>query len=318
MRLPNFIIGGTEKAGTTSVFSYLAKHPQVAVSKRKETDFFRTDGGDPADYARQFPQAGDRRILLEASPGYLGEAEDVAPRMQAMLPGVKLLFILREPIDRFISSYRFHRARLNLPKELSFHEYLQHCLAYAEEDNGRAHVPSTLDDWYLKVLPFGRYAGYLRRFFALFPREQIRVAFYDDLHRDPAAFMSNLSDFLDIDARFWTTADFERMNVTFSARRKWLHKIAIVANDRLETVLRPRPRLKANLLGVYQRLNREQNAERNPSAVDLALLDAFYAPANRDLESLLGHELPNGWIKARSPVQPQSFARHPLGAVLTQ
>jgi hypothetical protein len=317
MRLANFIIAGTEKAGTTSVFSYLAGHPQVATSRRKETNFFRSAGGDPRDYARQFADAGDAKILLEASPAYLGEAASVAPRMRAMLPDVKLLFILREPIDRFLSSYHFHHARLNLPSELSCHEYLQHCLAYAADGGGAQKTCAVLDEWYLKVLPFGRYTDYLQKFFAVFPREQLRITFYDDLRSNPAAFMMDLSGFLDIDPHFWVTADFEPQNVTFSARLNWLHKIAIVANDRLEAVLRPRPRLKANLLGLYQRFNRAQNAQRWLSAADRASLEAFYASANRDLESLLGIGLPDGWIKAHQTGKPRAQGRPKRDVALT-
>ena len=99
-RLANFVIGGTEKAGTTSVFDWLSAHPQVHASLKKETDFFREHyTGDPDVDARRYaayfepcdPQA---RIVMEASPGYLGEAATVAPRMRALIPDAKVLFIL--------------------------------------------------------------------------------------------------------------------------------------------------------------------------------------------------------------------------------
>ena len=91
MRLANFVIGGTEKAGTTSVFDWLSAHPQVCASSRKETDFFR-DGftGDPVADARRYAGffescGGNKPVLMEASPGYLGEAAVVAPRLRALV-----------------------------------------------------------------------------------------------------------------------------------------------------------------------------------------------------------------------------------------
>lgn len=305
MRFANFIIAGTEKAGTTSVFSYLAGHPEVAASRHKETDFFRTADGDPQDYARHFAAAGNERIRLEASPGYLGEAAQVAPRIHALIPDVKLLFILREPMDRFLSSYHFHHARLNLPAELDLHDYLGLCMDYVEGRGAPATGP-VLDEWFLKVLPFGRYASYLQHFFTLFPREQIRVAFLDDLRASPARFMCELSDFIGIDTDFWNTADFAPRNVTFSARRRWLHRIAIRTNDGLESFLRPRPALKAQLLGLYGRLNGAQDDERRLSASDRQSLERFYAPANRELATLLATQLPVAWSTGQPSAQSRA------------
>src|SRR5580765_445608 len=86
-RFANFVIGGTEKAGTTSVFDYLSAHPQVCTSSRKETDFFRNGyTGNPEVDARRYGSFFERcdsrtPVIAEASPGYLGEAATVAPRM---------------------------------------------------------------------------------------------------------------------------------------------------------------------------------------------------------------------------------------------
>jgi hypothetical protein len=302
MTVANFIIAGTEKAGTTSAFSYLARHPEVAASRRKETDFFRSDGGRVADYAACFPSADGRPVVMEASPGYLGEAEQVVPRMQAMVPDVKLLFILREPVARFLSSYHFHRARLNLPQQLAFREYLDACIEYAEAHAGeRARVvrQKNIDEWFLKVLPFGCYARHLVRYFDAFPRHHILVAFYDDLLADPRTFMENVSEFLGIDRTFWASADFKPVNVTFSGRSRYLHRAAVLVNDTLEPLLRPRPRLKSAVVGAYKRLNRAREGYENMSAGDRELLEAFYAPHNRDLETLLDRPLPPGWSLGR-------------------
>lgn len=303
MKLPNFIIGGTEKAGTTSVFGYLSMHPQVAVSRKKETDFFRQQRRNPDDYARHFAGAGDQPVLLEASPAYLGEAETVAPRMLALLPDVKLLFILRDPIDRFVSSYHFHHGRLNLPADLSFPDYLRRCLAYTEDPDFCPRASASIDEWHLQMLAFGRYEQYLRQYFDLFPRERIRVAFFDDLRDDTAAFMRDLSAFLDIDPRFWATASFKRRNVTFSGRREWLHRVALGINSRLEPLFQRRPGVKDSLLRLYQRANGATPVERTLSPDDRSLLESFYAPANRDLETLLGVKLPSDWART----SPQSM-----------
>lgn len=297
MTLANFIIAGTEKAGTTAVFQYLAQHPQVVASRRKETDFFRSDG-TAEEYAKFFPSADGRPVVMEASPGYLGEAEHVVPRMRAMVPDVKLLFILREPVERFLSSYHFHRGRLNLPQELEFRDYLDACLAYARArgtERARVVAERGIGEWYLKVLEFGGYAPYLRRYFDAFPRERIRVDFYDDLRADPRAFMEGISDFLGIDRGYWASAEFPPANVTFAGRSRSLHRLAVFLNGRLEPLLRPRPRLKQAVVSVYKRLNGAGEGYGGMQPDERERLEAWYAPFNRELEELLQRPLPPGW-----------------------
>lgn len=300
MAVANFIIAGTEKAGTTSVFSYLSQHPEVSASRRKETNFFRSEGTRD-EYASHFPTADARPVVMEASPAYLGEADQVVPRMHAMLPDVKLLFILREPVARFLSSYHFHRGKLNLPQELTLTEYFDACRAFGAADAPeRARLVQQLGigEWYLKVLEFGCYAGYLRRYFETFPRERIRVAFYDELCADPRSFMEGVSDFLGIDRRYWSDADYRSVNVTFAGRSRGLHRIAVFVNDRLEPLLRPRPKLKSAVVSAYKRLNGAGDGYQAMAPADRQRLEDYYAPHNDELAALLGVPLPRDWGRA--------------------
>ena len=127
--LANFIIAGTEKAGTTSVFTYLSTHPSVCGSVVKETDFFRNAytgdrEKDITNYASFFENhSHEKPIIMEASPGYLGSGAEVAARIHSLIPNTKLLFILRNPIDRMYSSFNFHVSKLNLNANLSFEEF---------------------------------------------------------------------------------------------------------------------------------------------------------------------------------------------------
>ncbi len=311
MQVANFIIGGTEKAGTTSVFSYLSAHPEVTGSKRKETDFFRKSGGTIEEYAEFFPQRPASRVVMEASPGYLGEGEVVAPRIRAMLPDAKLLFILRDPAARMLSSFKFHQARLNIPESLTFSRYLDLCLEYAGEvlagrDPARTSQRLPLGDWYLKVLLFGCYARYLESYFEHFPAARISVTFYDDLKADPQAYMVRLSAFLGIDDSVWQSADLAPQNVTFSGRSRLLHRGAIWVNDTLEPVLRRAPRLKSAVTGLYKQLNQAQEGYEEMSEQDRSRLAGFYGPHNDQLRELLGTELPPGWQGTRQPEQSRA------------
>jgi hypothetical protein len=300
-RLPDFIIGGTEKAGTTSVFDWLATHPDVGASLRKETDFFRQQfTGDLALDARRYaacfdPRVTQAQVLMEASPGYLGEARLVAPRMAELVPTVRLLFILRDPVVRFQSSYAFHRGRLNLPRDLAMADYLQRCLAF---DRGEATADELgLDAWFLKVLRFGCYAEFIDVYRAELPEAEIKVMFFEDLRDDPQEFMRDLSAFLQIDAGHWSGFRFRASNTTFSGRNEWLHRLALRTNTALEPLLRRAPLVKRSVLQVYKVVN-QSSAGHAPMPRDVRdQLEAYYRPSLQWLRRQLGRELPAAWLR---------------------
>ncbi len=297
-RLANFIIGGTEKSGTTSVFDYLSAHPQVCASSIKETDFFRHGytgdlAVDARRYASYFESCDPRSVVrLEASPGYLGEAATVAPRLRALVPQAKLLFILRDPVERLYSSYNFHRGKFDLPSGMSFDEYLGHCLNYdrriAESQR------SGLDEWYLKVLRFGCYAEFITSFRSQLPLEQIKVMFFESLREDERSFMVELSEYLRIDASFWSEFKFHKSNVTFSGRNRALHRLAMRVNALAEPVMRRYPGLKRMLVSTYKAVNQEREGYDPMSARAREQLIEYYAPSVRRLEEL-GTVLPPAW-----------------------
>ena len=118
--LPNLVIIGAMKCGTTSLHACLDAHPDIAMARPKELNFFLgpADGGagwaegnwhrGPEWYAARFdPRAPVRG---EASPGYTSPAHpEAAGRMAALIPGARLVYAVRDPIERAISQYRHHR-----------------------------------------------------------------------------------------------------------------------------------------------------------------------------------------------------------------
>jgi hypothetical protein len=301
--LANFLIAGTEKAGTTSVFVYLSQHPEVCASSRKETDFFRVEytgdrDQDVAAYSRYFRKYSDsQRVVMEASPGYLGEAEIVVSRIKSLLPDAKLLFILRDPIERLYSSYNFYVAKLNVPEKLSFNDFVEKCLIYDRGDAGADELG--LGDWYLKTLAFGRYDQTLEQYFAHFPRSNIKVMFFESLRDDVSGFMTELSQFLGIDPYYWNGFDFRKNNITFAGRSRFFHRMAIGLNNATEPLLRQRPKLKHALVDLYKSLNQASD-ERKPISDSLRhQLADYYFDSNQRLAGLLNSDLPESWLPNR-------------------
>jgi hypothetical protein len=203
LTLPNFIIIGAAKAGTTALYWYLAEHPEVYMSPVKETFYFaygvdaagRLLYGDPevhrfpvktrSEYEALFAGAGNAAAIGEASPIYL-ECPQAAGRIRAMLPGARIVASLRQPVDRAYSDYLMYLRRRG--RRLDPASDLKADAEWARPDS--------------RWMQVGRYAEQVRRYVELFPREQIHVALFDDLKGDALGMTQSIYRFVGVDPSF--------------------------------------------------------------------------------------------------------------------
>ena len=205
--LPNFIIAGTEKGGTSLFFQTLGHHRQVRTSMIKEVSFFgKADLEKPFRdrlcYARYFPlkyqlrqiakRLDDRVITGEASPGYLYSTE-AAQRIKNMVPDVKIIVLLRDPIDRAYSKY-FHAQRKGV-ETLSFADAVR-----LEMTQRNFEVRDRVDREERKrdYLGFGLYCEQLERYFKLFDRKQIHIVQSEFSLSNFSSVYGDILKFLDI------------------------------------------------------------------------------------------------------------------------
>ncbi len=299
LSLANFIIAGADKAGTTSVFVYLSQHPEICAASKKETDFFRTEytgdkNRDKINYSRYFRGCQKSQpVIMEASPAYLGEAALVVPRIRSMIPDVRILLILRDPVERLYSFYKFHVGQLNIPDDMSFAEFVQRCEIYSAGNTEPADLG--LSEWCLQALKSGRYVEYLNEYYDLRPQAEIKIMFFEMLRDDSPCFMTDLSKFLGINESFWCDYEFRRNNVSFAGRNKLLHRAAMGLNAITEPLLRQRPSLKRAVVGVYKSLNQARDGFEPMSAEMGQRLARYYHESNLELVKLLNLELPDSW-----------------------
>jgi hypothetical protein len=209
--LPDLVILGAQKAGTTSLFHYLGQHPEVIRPFRKEVHFFDHNfEAGPRWYRAHFPlsrQLEDGRITFEASPLYLFHPLS-AERMAGIVPKAKLIAILRDPVERAISHYFMERrkGRDRLP--------LRDALAAEEQ---RLAGPIAERDYafpgfaHFSYKSRGHYAEQLERYRAVFPAEQLLVLGSDDLFDQPEQTLRRVFEFAGVDPSF-TVADLEARN----------------------------------------------------------------------------------------------------------
>jgi hypothetical protein len=200
--LPDFLILGAQKAGTTALYAYLRGHPEIPGPWVKEVSFFdRHYARGESWYRAHLPIRGRGKVVGEASPSYL--FHPLAPeRVARMLPAARLIALLRNPVDRAFSHYQ-HEVALGR-EQLSFEEALAH-----EDERMDREVEHMLRDpayfshpwWNYTYAARGRYAEQLERWYATFPREQLLVLLTDDLAADTAGTYRRVLDFLGVGAR---------------------------------------------------------------------------------------------------------------------
>ena len=295
----HLIIGGTIKAATSSLFNYLNAHPQICGSRIKETFFFSRDFSgdlehDRKRYGAYFEPAPETRVLFEASPNYLAARVDVAPRIRQTIPDAKLLFVLRDPVERLYSHFNFARGKLDLPQHIDFETFVERCQSYSRGDGPRA--DSAIAEKYLRALEIGNYARYLEKFHSEFGHDRVLVLFYDDLKSNPLAALDRICAFVGVDPAFYRQYEMNRANVTFAARLAPLHRLALLFNRLLEPVLRHRPALKFRLVSLYKRLNRDpQHIEPMRPEIRSRLRD-YYRPANAALARMFSDRRLPAWV----------------------
>jgi hypothetical protein len=195
--LPDFLVIGAQKAGTTALYAYLRWHPGITGPSWKEVSFFdRHWWRGETWYRGQFPLRSGTRLVGEASPSYL--FHPLAPeRVHALVPKAKLVALLRDPVARAYSHYQHEVALGREP--LSFEDALA-----AEEERTRGELERLVADprawsgawWDHTYASRGRYAEQLERWYAVFPRAQLLVVRTEDLGGRPAETYASILEFL--------------------------------------------------------------------------------------------------------------------------
>jgi len=208
--LPDFLVIGVMKGGTTSFFNYLARHPQIRPPFRKEIKFFDIHYSQGLGWYRaHFPMRFKMKpgtLTGEATPYYI--FHPTAPqRIAKVLPEAKLIALLRNPVDRAYSHYN-HMVRVGR-EPLAFEEAIQQearRLSGEEEKIVADPCYSTFNHLHYSYLARGRYLEQLEKWFSVLPRGQMLIVASEELYTSPASAYRQAVEFLGLSA--WQPADF--------------------------------------------------------------------------------------------------------------
>lgn len=301
------IVGGTTKAATTSLFTYLADHPTICGATYKETRFFLDSDyplpskyrykGDVEEYNLLFPLCDEDQVRLDSTPDYL-YCPHALERIAKFLPHARLVFSLREPISRLVSWYRFAKQIGKLPQNLSFDAYVEMLFDVTDIQLQIDHTDTKekpIHEQYLQALRQGCYAIYLKEYFKQFESTNLHILFYEGLAAHPSKVLTDLCNFAGIDAKFYEDYAFKVTNRTETMKnsefhkkyrdfrfqlRQWTHNKPIIHN--------PLRLLRRTIEPLYLRLNTRPTENVDMSEDTRIQLINYYKRDVNDLTELIG------------------------------
>jgi len=198
----DFIIIGAQKSGTTSLFQYLSPHPQIHMPLGKEVSFFTPDEAYQRGWSRyageHFGRASSDKLWGKATPHYMMDSR-VPARIKETMPDVKIIAILRNPIDRAWSHYKMTVGRGF--DDQPFADAVEMLLKDAAQRDARLRYGQPADEKH-GYLAWGEYGRILNAYLSLFPRERVLVLFTEDMAADPQGVYRGVLSFLGVDAEF--------------------------------------------------------------------------------------------------------------------
>lgn len=260
MKLPNFLVIGAAKSGTTSLYHYLGQHPQIYMSPVREPKFFQFVSGykhynfnGPGDqeanahiitsiesYAQLFETGNKELALGESSPSYL-YYRNVPEKIREILPDVKIMVILRHPIDRAYSNY------LHL-----FSSGRETCWTFEQALKAESERIKQNWEYFWHYKNQGFYYQHLKRYFELFDPDQIQIYLYEDYLGNPMETLRDMFVFLEVDQTFVPDLTQRHNTTTFIKSKMLFYGWQILFNNQLiQATLKPLLSSDSNLSSMY-------------------------------------------------------------------
>lgn len=303
-RLPNLLIAGAPKAGTSSLYRWIADHPQALGSLEKETCYFADPGThvhrpafNPSHgldvYRSAFPEPHpETRVIIEATPSYIYSqtALEHAPNLPDR---PRFLFVLRDPASQIRSIFEYYRNNWSyIPHDMSFEDYLAAVRSGGHDFGGNELARGALQ--------FADYRPWLENWRARLEPDRMKVITHDRLQEDPASSIAEIAEWCGLDPGFYADYKFPSENESYVPRNRSLQRLNMVLRARLP---------KGKVYDAARRLYRKLNTRSPDKDRDARILDALrreFAPANARLQEDFGLDLSSWMPGPSSEYQPRA------------
>jgi hypothetical protein len=283
-KLPNYIIPGAQKGGTTFLFNVLEQHPQICASGVKEVHFFDIEENFARGleyYSSFFNNSHDCPIVCEATPSYMMYPHIAERLYQALGPDLKLTFMLRHPVDRAFSQYAMSLAGASAHRNLTMEDF-----------------PKILENSFASGAvagfgPTGLYTAQLKRFWEFFPRENTQVLlFEEDVRGDIQTTLDKVCKFIGVSSYQFDTE--VARNPAGVPKIKAINRMMFNENSpikRAAKALVRSPFLRDRLRSRVLEMNLTPRKEELDPQQRIQLFNHYYKEDVAQLEELLGRDL---------------------------
>ncbi len=258
-----FLVVGCSRCGTTWIDKALRGHPEVYLPANKQTYFFDSHYDKGIQwYLEQFSDVSSQHKAIGEIATYYSQP-DIVPKVAEHFPHTKLLISVRNPVDRAYSFYQSRAARFNWTT-----------------------IEQAIDQQPNDILERGKYSDQIETMLKHYPRDQIKIVFFDDLTAQPENFLSSILSFIGVDDSFQSGQIGQMTQVTIDPRiRRTLKKFGL---QPLMDYVSDRP-----LGDKIRTFLKKSNIKRYKTISDQEkkLLQEIYQPYNRKLEELSGRDL---------------------------
>ena len=276
MPLPNFLIIGTRKAGTTSLYHYLHQHPEIYMTPEKGTRYFLYDNEQErkiknlrartlAEYSDLFNGAEKKnaKAIGEVSPTYM-YSKQARLSIKETLPGVKLIASLRNPVDMTYSYYQMQMRQLKPKDQVPINS-------------------SNVSCW----SGLGLYSNYLKAYFEIFDQRQIKIIIFEEWIKDPVSTLQDIFRFLDVDDNFVPNMDTQ-YNIGGVAKNRYV--AFLLRHKRSLNILKPVVPEKTKI--IFNKIISKNMKKMPPLGAELkSQLSLFFREDILSLQRLINKDL---------------------------
>jgi len=283
IKLPNLFIVGVPRSGTTSLYEYLKRHPEVFMSPCKEPHYFARKDiyefldeisppkiiSDFKEYISLFKGGKGKKIRGEASAIYFF-SKSATREIYELIPDAKIIISLRNPIERALSHFKLDILH-GIIIARSFCEAIRKRSLY---------------------LWMGLYYEHVKRYLETFPKQNVKIIIYDDLKNDTSSVMKDICRFLEIDENYVFNIDLsKKYNVSLIPKNLYLHMLATRARKILKEVVHPN--LYSRIREIYKMffLSEDPNSFDFDVSKCIDFLVDYFKEDVKKLSDLLGRDL---------------------------
>lgn len=291
---PNLFVAGVPKAGTTSLFHYLALHPDIFPSNRKEPGFFhpfkiKDMAANLEAYKKFFVDYSGQKYAIEATPGYFYGGKETATAINKYSPESKIIIVLRNPVERLFSFYKYKKSLGHIDGDLNFDTYIVEC----KKQSGPI-KRETYDFW---AMIGGKYSKLLSEWYGVF-EERIMFCFFDDMIKDEPKFIEKICKWLGLDKKHIDDRKVKVQNKSMIYRSKRLQRVATSFDSMFSGVWYYLPWIKLPFSGLYNLFNAKPHNETISDSLRAELIQYYQDDIKQTSDFLKEKQIENlpGWL----------------------